>query len=190
MPNNQKAIILDLDGVLFELVDHCGEYGVSARTENEIKIIDGLQVLFHKLSKEFVIIGATNQPDIGRKKITSEFLNKKHKALLAIYPEIQKIYVCPHTETDLCFCRKPKPGLLIKASKDFNIDFSQSWMIGDSRSDVEAGILVYAKTVFIQTKYNCGNPAITVATAVAKSVRGALGLILALKKRKPNLADF
>lgn len=186
----KKAILLDLDGVLFTLVDHLGEYGVSARLPEEIKIVDGLDELFNALvAKEFVIIGHTNQPDIARKKITQEFLDEKHALLQKKYPQIKKIYVCSHTETDLCDCRKPKPGLLRQAAKDFDLDFSLSWVIGDSRGDIESGKMVHAKTIFIQTDYNCANPAIDKCTAVAKNANGALSLILALENKTFNVHD-
>lgn len=186
----KKGIFCDLDGVYFKLVDHFGEYGVSARFFEEVKIVDGLVDILGILTKHgFVIVGHTNQPDIARKKITQEFLDEKHAMLQKKYPQIQKIYVCGHTETDLCDCRKPKPGLLRQAAKEFGIDFSLSWVIGDSRGDIEAGKIVHAKTIFIQTDYNCGNPAIDIATAVAKNTKGALNLIKMLKEKTDNLHD-
>lgn len=185
-----KAVFLDIDGVLVELVDHFGEYGVSPRIPDEIKVVEGLEKLFDDLAGcGWLFIGITNQPDVARKKIKPEFLDEKHKRVVSRYPQIKKILVCPHTETDLCRCRKPKPGLLRQAAKELEIDFSLSWMIGDSRSDVEAGKLVHCKTIFLQTPYNCADPAIDKCTAVAKSVKGALSLILALAKGASNRHD-
>jgi D-glycero-D-manno-heptose 1,7-bisphosphate phosphatase len=186
----EKGILLDLDGVTFKLVDHFGEHGVSARVESEIKIVDGLSNVLDELQAlKYVIVGCTNQPDLSRGKITLEFLSLKHSLLLRKYPQIQEVFVCSHTETDLCTCRKPKPGLLRQAGKKYNLDFSVSWMIGDSRGDIEAGALVHAKTILIQTPYNCGNPAIDIATAIAKDAKGALSLILALEKGVKNTDD-
>ena len=185
-----KLIGLDLDGVIFKLVNHFGEYGVSARLEREIEIVDGLDDLLDALvDKGYVIVGITNQPDIARKKISPQFLNKKHKLLQRKYPQIKKIYICSHTETDLCSCRKPKPGLLLQADKDFKVDFSQSWVIGDSRPDIEAGTLVHAKTILIQTKYNCGDPSLAICTAVARNVEKSLRLVLDIENKKANLVD-
>ena len=190
MPGDKKAILLDLDGVTFKLVDHFGEYGVSARLPHEISIVDGLTKEFDALvAAGFVIVGVTNQPDVSRGKITQEFLDGKHAKLQAEYPQIARIYACTHTETDLCNCRKPKPGLLLQAAKDYDIDFSVSWMVGDSRSDVEAGVLAHAKTIFLQTPYNCADPAIAKCTAVAKNIKGALRLILALEDGAKNTDD-
>lgn len=190
MPGDKRGILLDLDGVLFELVDHFGEYGVSARFPEEIKILEGLGKLFDALTaKGYVIVGHTNQPDIARKKIKLRFLEKKHALLERKYPQIKKIYICGHTETDLCDCRKPKAGLLRQATKDFNLNFSASWVIGDSRSDIEAGRMVHTKTILLQTDYNCASPAIDKCTAVAKSINGALSLILALEDKTSNVHD-
>lgn len=186
----KPAILFDLDGVFFKLVDHLGEYGVSARLTHEIKIVDGLAETLDALVKfGFIIIGHTNQPDIARKKITQEFLDEKYALLLKKYPQIREIFICTHTETDLCDCRKPKPGLLRQAAKEFGIDFSLSWVIGDSRGDIEAGKIVHAKTILIQTDYNCGNPAIDIATAVTKNTKGALNLIKMLEEKTTNAHD-
>jgi D-glycero-D-manno-heptose 1,7-bisphosphate phosphatase len=186
----KKAILADLDGVFFKLINHFGEYGVSARLPEEIKIVDGLGDTLDALAKlGFIIVGHTNQPDIARKNITPKFLDEKHALLVNKYPQIQKIFICSHTETDLCDCRKPKPGLLRQAAKEFGIDFSLSWVIGDSRGDIEAGKLVHAKTIFIQTDHNCGNPAIDIATAVTKNTKGALNLIKMLEEKTANIHD-
>lgn len=191
MPGKEKGVLLDIDGTLAGLVDHFGEYGVSARTEDEITIIDDLGDLFEELvAVGYKIICHTNQPDLARRKITQEFLDRKHDLLRKKYPPIEDIFVCSHTETDLCTCRKPKPGLLRQAGKKFNLDFSRSWVIGDSRGDIEAGSLVHARTILVQTAYNCGSPAIDIATAVAKSTKGALSLILALETNTSNENDI
>lgn len=190
MPGTEKAVLADLDGIFFKLVDHFGEYGVAARLEPEIIVVDGLEDVLEELTTlDFKIIGHTNQPDIARGKITREFLEKKHALLHAKYPQIKDIFICPHTETDLCDCRKPKPGLLREAARKNNLDFSLCWVIGDSRGDIEAGKMVHTKTILIQNDYNCGNPAIDIATAVTKSTKGALSLIAAIAKGSLNKHD-
>jgi len=185
-----KAVLLDLDGVAVELVDHFGEYGVSPRLLQEVRIVGGLsEVLENLVGLGFIIVGITNQPDIARGKITPEFLDEKHAAVQRMYPQIQDIFVCTHTETDLCDCRKPKPGLLRQAAKKYNIDFAGSWVIGDSRADIEAGTLVHARTIFLQTPYNCADPAIDKATTVAPSTLKALKLIVDLERGRANQSD-
>jgi len=178
MAKLQRAVFSDLDGVLFQLVDHLGEFGVSARSIDEVALTTSLAGELDSLkTKGFLVIGVTNQPDIARGKITAKFLAEKHSMLLQQYPQIAKIFCCEHTETNLCDCRKPKPGLLINAAREFNLDLSRSWVIGDSRADIEAGLLVHARTVFVQTKYNVGDPAVSKATAVTRSPQKAFRLI-------------
>lgn len=190
MPGKKKGLLLDIDGILAKLVDHFGEYGVSARIPSEIAIVEGLGSVLDELVKlGYTIVCVTNQPDLARGKVTQEFLDLKHAAIKDRYPQISKIYTCGHTETDLCDCRKPKPGLLRQAGKEFDLDFSISWVIGDSRGDIEAAKLVHAKSIFLQTDYNCASPAIDVATAIAKSTAGALKLIVALEKKESNKDD-
>jgi D-glycero-D-manno-heptose 1,7-bisphosphate phosphatase len=190
MPGTKKAILCDIDGIFVKLVDHFGEYGVSPRLEREIAIVEGLEKSLKKaVALGYKIIGHTNQPDLSRKKITADFLETKHKMIRGRYPQFADIFVCSHTETDLCDCRKPKPGLLRQAGKKHDLDFSLCYVVGDSRGDIEAGALVHAKTILVQTKYNCGNPAIDIATAVAKDSRGALALIVALAEGATNRDD-
>lgn len=137
-------------------------------------------------------MGVTNQPDIARGKITKQFLDEKHRRLLERYPQFSEVLVCPHTETDLCDCRKPKPGLLQQTGTKYHLDFSLCWVIGDSRADIEAGTIVRAKTIFIQTNHNCtpsAVSAIALATAVAKNTKGALKLIASLAQGETNTSD-
>lgn len=186
----EKAVICDLDGVFFGLLDHFGEHGVAARLPDEVKVVDGLIGILDELTAMgFVIIGVTNQPDIARGKITPTFLEWKHDLLKKQYPHFKTIFACTHTEADLCGCRKPKAGLLRQAGKAFHLDLAKCWMIGDSRADIEAGMMVGARTIFIQTKWNCGNPAIDKATAVATSTKGALTLIASVESGERNHGD-
>ncbi|OGG72648.1 hypothetical protein A3A38_00205 [Candidatus Kaiserbacteria bacterium RIFCSPLOWO2_01_FULL_53_17] len=188
----KKIIFADLDGVFFKLVNHFGERGVSARTQDEIELIAGLEDILRKLvERNYVIVGITNQPDIARKKITHEFLEEKHRRLLKTYPQITEVFICAHTETDLCGCRKPKPGLLQQAGKKYEADFASSWMIGDSRSDIEAGHAMRTRTILVQTLWNSESttPVLGYVTAVAKSAHGALSLILALEEGVSNKDD-
>lgn len=188
----KRMIFMDLDGVLFGLVDHCGETGVSARTEDEITIVEGLDEFFSRLvERGYTLVGVTNQPDIARGKITSAFLTEKHRRLLDRYPQLSEIFVCPHTDTDLCRCRKPKLGLFEQAGLKYGVNFSASWTIGDSRSDIEAGHATGTSTILVQTAWNSesSTAVLRYVTAVAKSTHGALKLILALDDKYSNSSD-
>ena len=113
----------------------------------------------------YLAIVVTNQPVIARGEVSWEELNEIHKKMATLLGKdgsyVDAIYICPHhpdkgfegerPEYKIdCDCRKPKPGLLLQAAKDFNIDLSQSIMIGDSERDVQAGEAAGCKSVLIE----------------------------------------
>jgi D-glycero-D-manno-heptose 1,7-bisphosphate phosphatase len=156
--NKQKAIFLDRDGVI-------NKYVGFLRDINEFELIDGVPEAIKKINESgYLAILVTNQPVIARGEVTFEELQEIHnkmETLLGMHGAyVDAIYFCPHHphkgyEGEIpelkfdCDCRKPKPGMLLKAAKDFNIDLEQSWMIGDSENDMEAGKAAGCKTVFI-----------------------------------------
>lgn len=136
--NLRKAIFLDRDGVInFNRNDY-------VKSWDEFEFIPGVLDAIKQInaSNRLVII-ITNQSPIGRGMFTPETLDGIHNKMLEVMGKhnchIDAIYYCPHHPNDGCNCRKPKPGNILRAAKDFNIDLSNSWMIGDSESDLEAG---------------------------------------------------
>lgn len=99
-----------------------------------------------------MLVVVTNQPDIANGKLKRAELEKMHKILCRKLP-VDLIEVCAHGRDEICDCRKPKPGMLIKAAKELNINLSKSFMVGDRKSDMVAGENVGAKTVFIDHGY-------------------------------------
>ena len=147
--NKQKAIFLDRDGTL-------NKYVGFLRNIDDFELIDGVTEAVKFINQSgYLAIVVTNQPVIARGEVTWEELHEIHKKMETLLGKdgayIDGIYICPHhpdkgfegerPEYKIdCNCRKPKPGLLIKAAKDFNIDLSKSYMIGDDKRDVEAGM--------------------------------------------------
>lgn len=148
LKNKQKAIFLDRDGTINKMV------GFVTKPE-QFELIEGAAEAIKAINKSgYLVIVVTNQPVIARGDCTFEELqtihDKMETELGKVGAFVDAIYVCPH-HTDKgfegerpeykcnCECRKPKPGLLLQAAKDFNIDLSESYMIGDSHRDVEAG---------------------------------------------------
>ena len=132
-----KTVFLDRDGVINEQrIDHI-------KNIDEFKIFSGVGEAI-KLLKEkgYLVIIITNQSVIGRKIISETKLEEIHLKLKNYLKQyntyVDSIYYCPHTPEQNCNCRKPKPGLLIKASEDFNIDLGESYFIGDSEGDLTA----------------------------------------------------
>lgn len=148
LKNKQKAIFLDRDGTINKLV------GFMTKPE-QFELIDGVAEAIKKINKSgYLAIVITNQPVIARGDCTFEELQTIHDKMETELGQagafVDGIYVCPH-HTDKgfegersdykfdCDCRKPKAGLFFQAAHDFNIDLSESYMIGDSQNDVEAG---------------------------------------------------
>jgi D-glycero-D-manno-heptose 1,7-bisphosphate phosphatase len=114
-----------------------------------VKSIEEFQILNNipksiKMLKEkgFLVIVITNQSAINRGLITIETLNEIHNYLQNFLKEnntsIDGFYFCPHRPDENCKCRKPNPGMLIKAAQEHNIDMNQSFMIGNSLTDIQA----------------------------------------------------
>ena len=129
-----KALFLDRDGVINKLVDNRPPWKVS-----EISIYDGIQeIIEYSINQNFIPILITNQPDAGRGQISYELLYKINRKICNEV-NLEKFYVCDHPYDGLCNCRKPKPGMLLKASEENNINLKKSFMIGDRDKDILAG---------------------------------------------------
>ena len=91
----------------------------------------------------FLVVVITNQSAINRGLMTHNQLENIHNTiqenLISSKTKIDAFYYCPHTPDELCFCRKPKPELILRASDDLNIKLDSSWFFGDSESDIIAG---------------------------------------------------
>jgi D,D-heptose 1,7-bisphosphate phosphatase len=160
-----RAVILDRDGVINEMV-YNPEFGTvdSPFNPKEFKLrteVAKALKLFKKLG--FLIVVVSNQPGIAKGKTSLKLfkkINKKMKDELAKEgAHLDGVYYCLHhpdaSQVKIkkylknCNCRKPKPGLLLKAAKDLNIDLSKSYMIGDGLIDVQAGKRAGCKTIFL-----------------------------------------
>lgn len=149
LKNKQKAVFLDRDGTINKYV------GFLTKPEQFELLPDAAEAIKAINKSGYLAIVVTNQPVIARGDCTWEKLQLIHDKMETELGKegafVDAIYICPHhpdkgfegerPEYKLdCDCRKPKPGLLLQAANDFNIDLSQSIMIGDSERDVEAGI--------------------------------------------------
>ena len=148
LTNKQKAIFLDRDGTI-------NKYVGFLRNIDDFELIEGVAEAIKLINQSgYLAIVVTNQPVIARGEVTWEELYEIHKKMATLLGKegayVDGIYICPHhpdkgfegerPEYKIdCDCRKPKPGLLLQAAKDFNIELSESYMIGDSHRDVEAG---------------------------------------------------
>ena len=158
LKHKQKAVFLDRDGTI-------NKYVGFLRDIDEFELLPGVAEALKKVnSSGYLAIVVTNQPVIARGEVTvpqlQEIHNKMETLLGVEGAYLDSIYYCPHHphkgyEGEIpelkidCDCRKPKPGMLLKAAEDFHIDLSQSWMIGDGENDIKAGIAAGCKTVLI-----------------------------------------
>jgi len=153
----QRAVFLDRDGVLNEAIVREGRPYPPANLA-ELRILpEGAAALRRLKDAGFLLIVVTNQPDVGRGTQAREVVEELNAALRAALP-VDDFYVCYHDRADRCECRKPKPGLLVKAAGDRNIDLHGSFMIGDRWRDVDAGAAAGCRTVLIDYGYKEQEP--------------------------------
>lgn len=152
---SRKAVFLDRDGVI-----------------NECKVISGKP--YPPLSKEefflyprvkeacqalkeagFTLVVTTNQPDVGRGTLKQEIVEEIHNHMLQLLP-IDRVEVCYHPGKGAsdCDCRKPKPGMLLRAARELSINLGESWMVGDRWRDIDCGHAAGVRTVFIDYQYD------------------------------------
>jgi len=142
-----KALFIDKDGTLIRNIP----FNVNPELiELEEYADEGL----YKLQENgFYIIIISNQPGIALGYFKEEDLKSVEDKIKTILSEnkitLKGFYYCPHSNEGDCECRKPKPGLILKAAYDFQIDLSKSWMIGDILNDVEAGKSAGCNTILI-----------------------------------------
>ena len=160
--NKQKAIFLDRDGTINRYVGFLSEI-------DKFELLPGVSEAIKKINESgYLAIVVTNQPVIARGEVTYEQLDMIHNKMETLLGHngvyVDAIYYCPHHphsgyEGEIkelkieCECRKPKPGMLLEAARNFNIDLSESWMVGDSDNDMEAGKNAGCKTAYIGKEY-------------------------------------
>ena len=153
MKDNNKAIFLDRDGVINKEVSHLSDPDKFVFIEGSIEALK----IFKALG--YLVIVITNQAGIARGLFNQETLNKIHKKMKRILNEnnviIDDIFYCPHHPefTGSCNCRKPKPGMIISAREKYNINLNESFMVGDTLGDIEAGFNAKCKTIMVMTGY-------------------------------------
>src|SRR3989442_8917037 len=134
----RRAVFLDRDGVLNRLVARDGQ-SVSPRRLAEFALLPGVRPAVAALQRaSLLVIVVTNQPDLARGALAPAELERMHDRLLKAVP-IDAIYACPHDDRNGCTCRKPNPGLLRRASLDWNIHLETSFLVGDTWKDIAAG---------------------------------------------------
>lgn len=156
--HKQKAIFLDRDGTI-------NKYVGFLRDVDDFALLSGVTEAIKSINESgFLTIVVTNQPVIARGEVTLDELNWIHNKMETLLGRegayVDDIYFCPHHphsgyEGEIkelkiaCECRKPKPGMILSAARKFNIDLSESWVIGDGENDIKAGKNAGCKTALI-----------------------------------------
>ena len=159
--HKQRAIFLDRDGTINK---HVG----FLRNIDDFELLPGAAEAIRKINASgYLAIVVTNQPVIARGEVTEDQLREIHNKMETLLGQegayVDAIYYCPHHpdkgfEGEIpelkidCDCRKPKPGMILQAAKDFNIDLENSWMIGDGENDIRAGTAAGCHTARVGEK--------------------------------------
>lgn len=150
----RRAVFLDRDGTLIEERNYLSD-------PDNVKLIDGAPEALKALAGAgFLLLMVTNQSGVARGYFTMEDVikvnNQVEKLLERKGAYLDGAYVCPHYEKGVipeyairCNCRKPRPGLALKAVKDWDLDLSMCYMIGDKLADVEFGLNIGAKSSYL-----------------------------------------
>jgi D-glycero-D-manno-heptose 1,7-bisphosphate phosphatase len=145
-----KYLLLDRDGV----INHDSDNFIKSR-EEWLPIENSLEAIALLNQHGYKIVVVTNQSGLARRLFDEKTLNSIHSKMRdcagILGGEIEAIYFCPHQAADLCECRKPKAGLLLKFATDYGVDLAEITFIGDSLRDIQAAQAAGAKPVLVKT---------------------------------------
>lgn len=160
----KTAVFLDRDGVINR------DRGDYVRSWEEFEFLPGaLNALRLLATGPHRIIVVSNQSAIGRGLVSREAVDAIHdrmvEAVRAGGGRIDAIYYCPHSPEADCPCRKPRPGLLLRAARELDIDLRGSWLIGDDLRDLESAVAAGVRPVLVQTGHGKHLPETELAQA-------------------------
>jgi D-glycero-D-manno-heptose 1,7-bisphosphate phosphatase len=146
---NNHAVFLDRDGTIMEDTNYVGDVERVVLIPSAPAALKRLQQAGYKL---FVV---TNQSGVGRGYFTREAVEAIHAHLDEHFGKtgvrFDRYYVCPHHPEDNCDCRKPKPKFLLDAAREYGLDLTRSFMVGDRPSDIQAGVTAGTKAILVLT---------------------------------------
>jgi histidinol-phosphate phosphatase family protein len=170
LANARRAVFVDRDGVINRMFFHT-EFGTvdSPANPGQFELLPGVGGTIAEFNRAgLLVIVVSNQPGIAKGKFTPALLEAMERKMIATIADaggkLDAVYNClHHPEAELadyrvrCDCRKPEPGLLVRAAREWNIDLPRSYMIGDGVTDIRAGRAAGAITLFANSRkcYNC-----------------------------------
>jgi N-acetyl-alpha-D-muramate 1-phosphate uridylyltransferase len=157
---SRRAVFLDRDGVLNEAIVEGGR-PLAPLDPADFRIMAGVaQALTRLKQRGFLLLVVTNQPDVSRGNQTRTAAAEMERRLRAELP-VDDVFTCFHDDADACECRKPRPGLIVRAAEQYGIDLSRSYITGDRWRDVDAGANAGCKTIWIDRGYREQGPSST-----------------------------
>ena len=187
----RRAVFLDRDGVINRAFIRDGKPHPPSSID-ELEILPGVVEACARLREAgFLLVVVTNQPDVARGTQRREVVEAINRALRT-QVLVDDIKTCYHDDADDCSCRKPRPGLILDAAREWDTDLSASFVVGDRWKDVEAGRRAGCRTVFIDYEYNEPRPeaADYRADSLAVAVNWILKHSLKEGQRMRRLADL
>jgi D-glycero-D-manno-heptose 1,7-bisphosphate phosphatase len=151
------AVFLDRDGVINRVVVRDGKPHPPSHVEEFDLYHDVADGCAQLKGADFLLVVITNQPDVGRGTQTREAVEAMNLKMGSALPLLDRIEVCYHAgkrHGQPCDCRKPRPGLILRAAAELNIDLNRSYVIGDRWRDVDCARAAGCRAIFIQRGYN------------------------------------
>ena len=147
-----RAVFLDRDGVINRAVVRNGKPYPPPSLE-DFEILPGVEQALVRLRKAgFILIVVTNQPDVARGTQQLSMVEAMHNHMRGVLP-IDDIKVCYQEDGPDSDCYKPKPGMLLEAAREHDLDLARSYMVGDRWRDVGCGLAAGCYTIFIESGY-------------------------------------
>ncbi len=184
----RRFVLLDRDGTINEEVGHLSE-------PDEVVLVPGAAAALRDLRAAGLgLVILTNQANVGRGLITEDRLDEIHDRLLALLRdegvEVDGVYVCPHAPEAWCDCRKPRPGLAVRAAGERSFDLAESFVVGDHAADMGMGRAVAATTILVRTGHGeeelgkgAGELADQVVADLGEAARAIRSIVLAGSRR-------
>lgn len=177
----RRAVFLDRDGVINRAVLRDGKpYPPSGLPD--LRLLPGVREACQSLREMgFLLILVTNQPDLARHTADQREVATIHDYLKR-FLRLEDVKVCPHDDDAGCECRKPKPGMLLEAARQWGIDLASSYIVGDRWRDIEAGQRAGCRPVFIDYGYRERRP--EAPFLAVRSLREAASWIVRVARRE------
>lgn len=147
----KNAIFFDRDGTIIKTFVKKNK-PIAIKTIKDLSLIKGVPFVLNKLKAKYKIFVITNQPDVARGNNKKKNVIEINKELMRTLP-IEKVYTS-YSSNNKNYNRKPNPGMIKKAKKQYNINLKKSYVVGDTEKDIIAGEKAGCKTILIKKKYN------------------------------------